>query len=345
MAIVNPQLPIFDRAQTGSVVVTLATPTDVSSWTVIAYLRAYNGGTALATLTVGSGITVTSSTQGIWTLVFSTTQLNQEPGSYVWDFQRTNTGAEFEIVEPSGFIIRDNTVTGNPKLTNLSEYMAYVLNSMSLANNDPYAKHIVLSLASAEDHLRRWCNRDFVYKASQTEYYSGNGTQYLYLRRWPVTFTSGITSVKLDYAGNFGSTSGSFDSNTALTSGVDYCLIPSEESPQYGTDECRGVLFRINGVWPLQGVHQLNYLAAQTQTLPGCIQVVYSGGFQLIPYSLKQAVWDLATFISQRSATGRLPQSESGEGYSVGYGPLDAEMRMIGSVNSVINTFQRLYPE
>lgn len=341
MAIVNPQVPLFDRAQDGTCTVTLASPTDISGWAVSAILRAYKGGTALATKTVGSGITSTySSGTQTWVITFSDDDLDIAPGGYVWDFRRTDAGAEYEIVEPSAFIIRSDAVTGGPTITNLSEYLINSMGNLSLASNDNLARQLTQTLESAEDHIKRFCNRDFVYRSAQTEYYDGNGTPDLYLRRDPVA-ANGITTVKLDLSGMYGSVSGSFGADTELTSGEDYFL---KLDAKFGDGLNSGVIQRLNGVWPLRERRPVNRLAAGVEPLPGCIQVVYAGGFQLMPYSLKNAVWDIATFMFQRSPSARLAQSESGEGYSVSYMDWDREMRMIGSVQMIVNTFQRLYP-
>lgn len=342
MAIVNPQFVMVDRGQTVTITVNLSDSTNASAWTVSAILRAYNGGTALATKTVGSGIASWVSGTG-WVITFTTSDTNLTPGAYVWDMRRTDSGAEFQIVEPSAFVVRDNATTGSPTITNLSEYIVHAWNNLDLSSQPALASRLQQVLYAAEDHIKRWCNREFVYKSSQTEYYDGTGTPHLHLKRFPVSVSSGITSVKLDWSGNYGTTSDSFASGTALTSGEDYALVPDGTSLM-GDGNCSGILYRIGGVWPLRVRRSYGRLAGGLEGLPGCIQVVYAGGFQLMPRSLKEAVWDVATYMHLKSTSGRLAMSESGEGYSVAYAPIGDDAKMIGSVQSVINTFQNLYP-
>ncbi len=333
---------MFDRAQTGTVTVTLASGTDISGWAVEATLQTAEGtsATVIATKTVGSGITSSYATgTQTWVITFSSTNLDQNPGGYVWQFRRTDSGQQYQIVEPSGFIIRPNAAGGGPRLTNLSEYLIHSLGNATLSAND--ALKYTQLLFAAEDQIKRWTQRDFVYRSTVTEYYDGSGTQNLCLRRTPIP-ADGIISVYLDYAGNAGSTDGSFGADTLLTEGEDYYLDPDSlfgDGMSYS-----GILKRIDAVWPLRRRRPQDHLAYGLESLPGCLKVTYAAGYTLIPYALKRAVWDMTTFLALNAQWGRIPTSESGEGYSRSFGSWDEEAKSIASVSSFLAPFQRLYP-
>ncbi len=55
-------------------------------------------------------------------------------------------------------------------------------------------------------------------------------------------------------------------------------------------------------------------------------------------------MWDLTTFQVEGSFFGRIPVSESGEGYSRSFGSWEEEAKSLASVASFISPFQRLYP-
>jgi hypothetical protein len=317
MAIAAPCTVVAEYAQDLTVTVTLSTPTNVSGWTATATLRAYHGGTALATKTIGSGITVSDSANGVFVVSFSAADLTQAPGAYVWELYRTNVGFVFPIVDPSAFIIRPSNASAYPTLTNLAEYVTHALNGATITDNQ--ARHLIQLLAASEDQIKRFCNRDFVYKAAGTEYCDARGTFDIQVARWPI-LPADVT-VYEDWTGNYGQTSGAFDpTTTLLTRGTDY-VVPVTRTWGDGQNHT-GLLKRLGRTWPYRTVRPRGHLTAHADTLGGCVKVVYSGGYQLMPYSLKRAVWDLTTQTSEMSTFGRIANSESGEGYSVGYGDL-----------------------
>lgn len=75
MAIVSPQIIVAEAGQDLTVTVSLSPAESVVGWTVLATLRAYNGGTALASKTIGSGITVSNSATGVFVITFSAADL------------------------------------------------------------------------------------------------------------------------------------------------------------------------------------------------------------------------------------------------------------------------------
>jgi hypothetical protein len=313
MAIVSPALVSFETGQDCTVTVTLSPAEDASAWTVSAILRSYNGGPIVATGNV-SGATLT--TTPVWTITWTAAQLTLAPGGYVWEFTRTNAGFVYPIVEPSAFIIRASSGSAYPMLTNLSEYIVHA--RVSVTPTTAAANQIIQLLSSSEEQVKQFCGRDFAYRALVTEYYDSNGQRRFRLNRRPVVPTSVV--IYEDYGGNYGQTTNSFDpTNSILTLGTDYSVpIDSKwaDGLSYG-----GWVERINSVWPYARQRPIDYLGIQQATSRGSIKATYSGGYQLIPYPIKEAIWNLTTLKARLSIYGQLFQSQSGEGYSYSMGP------------------------
>jgi hypothetical protein len=328
MAIINPQLQIAEYGQ--DLVITMTIGVDITGWTLTAYLRAYNGGTALATVTPS----VVTAATGVVTITFTAAQLTQPPGYYVWEVLRTNSGYVYPVVDPSGFLIRNSSGGAYPTLTNLAELYGYI-NETSTSDAD--AKMYLGLLTAAETAVRRICGRQFTY-ATYTEYLDGNGIQAVALRETPVT---SITSVNLDTSGFYGQGASAFGSTTLLTSGTDYAL---RMDGQTGLSDS-GLLYRLTRVWPAT----MNYISynLQPRITPvqgpclGCIKVVYLGGYSLVPEDLKQAIFQIVQDRKQAIPQGATLSSEGFEGYSWSAGNFDNEIMKIGSVMRVLNSYRR----
>lgn len=323
MAIVSPSVMVAERAQDLTCTVTLSPAESVVGWTVDAVLRSYQGGPALVTKTTGSGVVVTNSATGVFTITFSAADLTQPPGGYVWEFRRTNAGATYPIVEPSAFIIRGDAAGAYPTLTNLSEYLAAVgLTTVS----DTEATKWLQFLFAAESYLRRVCGRQFTY-GTYTEYPLADWTDAIKLRETPV---ESITSLYLDRDRVFGS-------DTLLTAGTDYLL---EVDKPDGLAHA-GFVRRLNSFWQGDRQRPIGLLSFKQVPAVGILKVVYVAGYKLVPYDLKAAVWELTTFHRQRSGAPGIPTSQSGEGHSVSFLPPDALAKLPGSVESVIGLYRR----
>jgi hypothetical protein len=308
---------------------------DITGWEIDVVVRAYNGGTALITKTESSGITFTDTANGVFVVSFSAADLTLNthgPGAYVVSAHRTNSGFTYPITDPSPFIIRPADSTAYPTITNLGEYAAHALLGLTLT--DALATQYIQLLFEAEDWVKRYCNRDFPYRASATEYYDGTGTPQLRLKRTPV---ASIASIYEDWQGNYGYTSGAFPSSSLLTSGENYAL--RLDSPFNDGLSYSGIVQRIGGVWPYRKRRSTDMLSYNKEPLPGCLKVTYSGGFQLMPHSLKRAVWDRCTLLAERAMSGRLLQSESGEGYSYSIG--DNSQASLESIEAALAPFRR----
>ena len=115
-------------------------------------------------------------------------------------------------------------------------------------------------ISAISGEISTFCGRKFAQATYTNEIYSGNGSEYLWLRNWPVT----VTSIYEDSGGAFGS--GTL--LTARSSGSgDYWAMAGEES--------HGRVVRVNGVW---GAGH------------GNIQVTYVGGYATIPTPISELV-------------------------------------------------------
>ncbi len=330
MAIVNPEILIAEAGQDYQAEISMTPAQSVVGWTVSAILRAYNGGPALATKTIGSGITVVTGT-GVFTVTFTAAELTLTPGSYTWEFLRTNSGFAFPIVEPSAFFIRSSSAAATPTLTNLSEVAAYLqLGTIT----DAEVPFLLMLIAAAEAAVMRICQRKF-YRQVVTEYLSGNTTQTILLTETPVV---SITNLYLDPNGLYGQGVDPFPASTLQVSGVDYFLkIDSPDGMSYS-----GCVNRIRRAWPIQweGVPRWN-LTPVPVGVPGCVKVTYVSGTNLIPADLKQALFAIIADRRNTAQYGNAIVSESFESYSMSLGSAMDEAMKVGSVARTLNSYRR----
>lgn len=102
---------------------------------------------------------------------------------------------------------------------------------------------------------------------SCTEYYDGDGSTRLLLRRKPVI---SVESVYVDVTANAGVTNAFTDTLSLLTPNVGYVL----ELDQFKT----GTLLRVNNVWPQRYERRSGNLGSILYPNPGCIKVTYTAG-------------------------------------------------------------------
>lgn len=342
MAIAQPAFVSFESGQDGTWTVALDPAEDITGWQIEVHIRAYNGGTALVSKQSVDGnteIEFTDTANGVFVAKFSAADLalTNGPGAYVIQAHRVNTGFVYPITDPSCLLLRPADSTTYPTITNLGEYAAHALVGLEL--NDALSKQLIQLLFAAEDWVKRYCGRDFVYRATQTEYYDGTGTQELALNRFPVVVNS--VTVYEDYGGYYGQASGAFAASTQLTSGSDFAV---PITPTWGDGlNHSGIIKRIGRVWPYQHVRPIGHLSyGKRQGVPGAVKVTYTAGYQLMPHALKRAVWDLTTIMAELAPSGRLYQSESGEGYSYSQGPPMFDGDVPWSIMSALAPFRRL---
>ena len=336
MALVAPQFRTVVYAQ--DMTDTITVPADTTGWTMTATLYGYEGAD-LVTKTVGGGITHTpgagSSTVAI---AWSAANLTQPPGLYTWRLSRTNVGAAYPIVEPSGFLVGTSGAGTYPRLTNLATYFAALgLSESSVSDTD--AKKHLWHLAAAESALKKACRRQFTY-AVRTEYPVANWQRALILRETPV---ESITSLHYDPSGMAGQAPAAFGADTLKTLGEDYYLDRDRGTDTYSDS---GLVYRVGGVWTgwTQRPYGLLYAGTPVRA-PGAVKVVYAGGYGNAvrpPEDLLNAIFQTATLARLLAADGRLEQSFSGEGQSVSFGPLDAEATRLGSVQWAVGHYGRV---
>ncbi len=322
MAIAQPTALMLTSGQDASWTVALSPTEDVTNWTVTVTVRAYNGGTALVTKTIGSGITVDNTALGIFTVMFSAADLTllYGPGAYVVEMRRDNAGVSYPIIDPSPLYLRPAAATASPTITNLGEYGVHALGGITL--NDAMAQQLIQLLAAAESFVRRYCGREFTY-ASRVEYLDAPVKGGVYVRETPLI---AVTSVYFDVGGYYGQGVDAFAAESLLTSGVDYFYAVDRDGLSYSGEVTlrRGTWW--NGSWGSGWNRQWGgsgLLSPNPQSIPGAIKITYTGGYRLVPMDLKRAVWDLVTYWEQGSTFGRIPTSESGEGYSRSFGSDD----------------------
>ena len=138
----------------------------------------------------------------------------------------------------------------------------------------------------ASNWIEEYLNRKLSLK-QRTEYYDGTGTQTLQLRARPVYSVPEI-SVRVDEAGFYGSTSGAFASDTALTYGGDFCLKIDQDD---GIRSRCGLLIRMKSYWPRPSVRQRGLLAAFIGNDHGSIKITYTAGYTVdeLPAQLRMA--------------------------------------------------------
>lgn len=140
--------------------------------------------------------------------------------------------------------------------------------------------------------------------ATTTEFYDGNGTPYLPLRRTPVQT---VSSVYLDETAVFSST-GAFASSTLLTLGTDYTVAIDA----FGN----GQIVRTRSIWPLRYERQTGRLSPLLHENPGCIKVTYTAG-EINPIIAAAGLSEAKAMWSMRANGIGAMMSESLDGRSI----------------------------
>lgn len=345
MAIAQPDFVSFQYNQDGTWTVSLSPPQDVTGWQVSCIVSNQNGGGALITKTIGSGITVSNTGTGVFVVSFAAADLTLTygPGAYCIQLLRTNAGSSYPITDPVPLVINSSINDPYPTLTNMGEYITHIFGDVTVT--DPQAAQLRQLLFAAEDLLKNLCQRDFTYLTTLTEYYDGTGDREFQLYRRPVT---SITSLYLDRTGYGGTAPNSFTSDKLLTSGTDYFLrVDSKFGDglsyggwvrRIGVDPVAWPYWADSGsaVWPSNFNYRPGFLTPIRSVCPGCIKVTYQAGYRLIPYRIKLAIWNIVTQLGQMTFDSRLASSESAEGHSVSFLGMEEQAMTLGSVNYVV---------
>lgn len=174
-------------------------------------------------------------------------------------------------------------------------------------------------------------------------YYSGRGTENLFLRQRPVIL-SGL-AVYLDNSGRFGQNpDGSFDSTvTVLTRGTDYVLLTDGCLPGTST-KCsyKGVIQRIGTVWPNRVRYTPGQVTTTTAAAQGNVKVVYTAGWPITPYDVRAAVCQIAAWVRKNADKGGMVTSESlgSYSYSLAASASSQSFPEAASIRATINNYK-----
>lgn len=345
MALAQPVLVTCKSGQDVAVVITLTTYQSIASWTVAANVRAYNGGPILFS---GTATPTDTGTVASWSIAFAASDTAKTPGAYVWEFDRTNAGANFPICDDSTFRITAGADTASPTLTNLSELWAHLKYTPSgvSTTDDPRYKQDLQILLAAEAFVKRHCGRRQFIAQTYTEYFDAPVKGNLWLKETPI---QSITSIKFDATGGYGQLANTFDSTTLLDGTTDYYFrIDGTDGFGYAGELFAtrpggwGYWYWPSRGWPFSaGAYTPGLLSLRPASIPGAFQVIYVGGYTLIPDDLKLAIWQIVADRRAAAALGNVMTSESMEGYSYSLGAPDAEIAKIGSVMSLLAAYRR----
>lgn len=171
---------------------------------------------------------------------------------------------------------------------------------------------------ASEAAVKAYCGQNFE-RATHTEFYTGTGTKFLALAHRPVI---SVTSVNLDFEGNYGQTAGSFGSSTLLTAGTDYAL-ELDGTLNGAAVSYSGQLIRIRTVWTqVARVYTPTRLVAETGPSFGNIKVVYTAGYSQCPEDLQYAVAYLVAYMRRTIPHGGHIHAETIGDYSYELAPI-----------------------
>ncbi len=184
-------------------------------------------------------------------------------------------------------------------------------------NNSAEDKKLLFYIELASEWIEEILDRPGLFYASRTEYYQGTGTPKLLLKSRPV-YTTPAIAVSVDEGGFYGSVTGSFGSETALTYGENFALKIDQAN---GTSRS-GILIRLNDIWNRPSKRQRGLLAPFVGEDFGSIKVTYTAGYTTddLPAQLKAAAILLVTNLRQLLPFGQPIQAESYEERALSYG-------------------------
>lgn len=206
---------------------------------------------------------------------------------------------------------------------------------MGIKNND-LDSVLVTWIAQCEVAIARKIKRQ-ISQVELTEFYSGTGTNTLWLRGTPV---QSITSLSIDDAGYAGQGPGGY--TEVMQAGTDYALFVDQPTGS-GIASMSGRVWKINGTWPRPqaSIGALNSVPGDGM---GNIKITYVAGWPAdsMPPDLVLAVTQMVVQIKSTRGDGVPLQSEGMDYYNyTRVNPADLA-KMLGSVESLIAPFKRL---
>ncbi len=169
-------------------------------------------------------------------------------------------------------------------------------------------RRLLFLLRMASEWIEELCNREFQYK-QWTEYLDARGSQRLLLSHRPA-YPNEMT-IYFEGGSNYGAGNDPFPSTSLLTYGTDYVL---EIDDVANNRSKRGIVYRINAVWPRKWARVGRYLSPFEVTNPGVIKATYWAGFTIdqLPGPIRLA---LITLIGKMRNYFPLAMEIGGEGY------------------------------
>lgn len=191
---------------------------------------------------------------------------------------------------------------------------------------------------AADQVIKTELGRD-IEQANYTHFFNGTGTRALVLKQSPVT---AVTSVHINYAGYFGhNTDSPFSSDFLLTDGKDYVL---DWDSGAGTISNSGVLLRIGTVWSeLNKSYTQGKVTQEVSPAIGNIKVLYTAGYNPVPYDLQFAVAQVIAGMVKLIQYGYPVQSEKIGDYSYKLANyvLQVNMQPAGSLARILRQYKR----
>lgn len=197
-------------------------------------------------------------------------------------------------------------------ILDLPEYRALT----SLTSADETRDKALQSILNEVNDALRKALRQPLESAEYTEYYDAPPTDRIPLKHWPVTE---VETVKVA-AGSNGDPS-KFIAGTAWEQYTDWIL----EVDQSDGSSRSAVLRSTRGFWGVSYTRPIRKQAARVNADYRAVQVVYTAGYEQIPYSLKSAAMLMTSRLWMLRRTGQVIGSASlnGASYSVQAGGAD----------------------
>lgn len=191
---------------------------------------------------------------------------------------------------------------------------------------------------AADQAIKTELDRD-IEQRTYTEYYGGSGTRYIVLRQTPVI---ALSSVNVNYAGYYGrNTDNPFDTQHLFTDGKDYVMEWDDELALVSNS---GRLIRIGSVWSeLNKTYTQGKATQEVSPAIGNIKVVYTAGYNPVPYDLQFAVAQVVASMTKLVQYGYPVQSEKIGDYSYKLANyvLQVNMQPTGSLARIMRMYKR----
>lgn len=165
-----------------------------------------------------------------------------------------------------------------------------------------------------------------------TEFYSGNGSQFIQLKERPV---QSVSAVYLDPTGYWGDSANGFASATQLTAGTDFALV--RDNGAATEQSLSGQIARLGAAWPKPRSREPGLLTAVPGNAMGNIKVTYIAGFAPVPPRYQLACMQMCASVRSSRNLGGPVQSESYDYYSYQAKSAAEEALSMGSTKQLLS--------